>query len=143
MADVLNRTTKQHLRSVNTPDYSEVNWIINPDLSAVAGFASKYWTISGDDVLLMDQAARDAVDAAEAAAQVVADKIAEKLRYAGERALRAIVLMLIDENNIMREAITTLSTQANAVAGSIDIQDLSDRTPAQAKTAFENKVDAG
>lgn len=67
MAAVLNRTTKQFIRFANTPDYPAAEWIINPDLSAVTGFASKYWTITGDVVTLMTQAERDAVDAQEAA----------------------------------------------------------------------------
>lgn len=65
MADVVNRTTKEYLVSVNTPDYPAQDWIIDPDLSAVAGWLPKYWIINGDAITLMDQAARDAVDAAE------------------------------------------------------------------------------
>ena len=141
MATGAHRTTFEVRRSVNTPDFLEVDWVHHPDLSVVAGFPSRYWLLSGDVFSLMDQSARNAVDAAEAAAQTAADKASEKLRYDSERALRAIVLLLIDENNTMRQAIVTLSTQANAVAGSIDIQNLLGRTPAQVKTAFENKVD--
>src|SRR3990167_6362814 len=63
-ASVLNRTTKQYLTSANTPDYPTVDWIIEPDLSAVTGFDSRYWTITGDVVTLKSQAERDAVDAA-------------------------------------------------------------------------------
>lgn len=68
MANVLNRTTKQFIASANTVEYPAQDWIINPDMTAVTGFASKYWTITGDTVSLMDQASRDAVDAAELAA---------------------------------------------------------------------------
>ena len=64
MANVLHRTTKDYLISVNTPDFSVVDWIIDPDVSAVAGFPTRYWIITGDVVTLMDQAARDSVDAA-------------------------------------------------------------------------------
>ena len=63
MATVLNRTTKQLIPSANTPDYPVADWIINPDLSAVEGFASVYWVITGDIVTLMTQGERDAVDA--------------------------------------------------------------------------------
>ena len=66
MASVLNRTTKEVLPSVNTPDYSPKDWIINPDLTAVNGFPSKYWIITGDVVTLMSDVERAAVDAAEA-----------------------------------------------------------------------------
>lgn len=67
MADVLNRTTMQLLSSVNTPDYPSSDWIINPDLSAVAGVAVKYWKVAGDVVAEMDQSEKDVVDAAELA----------------------------------------------------------------------------
>jgi hypothetical protein len=65
MANVLNRTTKEFRGSVNTPDFSTADWIINPDLSAVIGFASKYWTITGDVVTLQNQAQRDVTDDVE------------------------------------------------------------------------------
>jgi len=78
MATVLNRSTKAVLRSVNTPEYPESGWIINPDLSAVEGYDAKYWTLNGDAVELMTQAERDAVDAAEQAAIDAATKAAAK-----------------------------------------------------------------
>lgn len=63
MANVLNRTTKEYLISVNTPDYPEVTWIINPDLSGVEGVPSKYWKITGDTISEMNQSEKNAVDA--------------------------------------------------------------------------------
>ncbi len=65
MANVLNRTTKEYLTSVNTPDFDVSLWVINPDLSAVIGFASKYWIITGDVVTLQNQAQRDITDDTE------------------------------------------------------------------------------
>jgi len=62
MSDVINRTTKDFLLSVNTPDYSIEDWIINPDLSALEGVPQKYWKISGDTVVEMDQSEKDIVD---------------------------------------------------------------------------------
>jgi len=62
MADVINRTTLQYIQSVNTPDYSDTDWIINPDLSAVSGVPQKYWKIVGDTIVEMttdEQAAAD------------------------------------------------------------------------------------
>jgi len=76
MSDALHRTTKVLFVSVNTPDYPTATYIINPDLSAVTGWANKYWEITGDVVTLMDAAARDAVDAA-IAAQLITDTHAE------------------------------------------------------------------
>ena len=68
MADVLNRTTGELLKSVHTPDYSTATHIINPDLSSVSGVPSKYWGISGDTVSEKTQTEKDTVDAADAAA---------------------------------------------------------------------------
>ena len=45
MSNVLNRITQQYLVSVNTPDYSVVEWIINPVLPDCA---KKWWVIEGD-----------------------------------------------------------------------------------------------
>jgi hypothetical protein len=56
MGDVLNRTTKEFLKSVNTPDYDPADWIVNPDLKDVSGVDSKYWVIEGDAVRSMDNA---------------------------------------------------------------------------------------
>lgn len=52
MASVLNRTTKELRHSVNTPDYDPAEWIINPDLSAVANEPTDAWVIEGDVVRL-------------------------------------------------------------------------------------------
>lgn len=63
MADVLHRTTKQLLLSVNTPDYSTADWIRNPDLSAVSAVPTIYWKITGDVVSEMNQSEKDTEDA--------------------------------------------------------------------------------
>ena len=60
MADVLNRTTKTLLRSVNTPNYPTAQWIIDPDLSAVSGVPVEEWVIEGDAVRAMTTAEKDA-----------------------------------------------------------------------------------
>lgn len=62
MANVLNRTTKQYKRSVNTPDYPTADWIINPDMSGVDGVPKKYWKISGDTVSEMDTSEKATAD---------------------------------------------------------------------------------
>jgi len=64
MANVLNRITKELLNSVNTPDFPTGDWIVNPDLSAVAGQPVKYWKIVGDSIQFMNSGERDVVDAA-------------------------------------------------------------------------------
>jgi len=120
MASVLNRTTRQYLQSVNTPDYPTLDWIIEPDLSAVVGFAAKYWIITGDVVTLMDQAARDAVDAAELEAS--RDSTTNGLDQV-ESLDRAFALVILDEINTLRA-----------------LHSLADRSIAQLKTALRNKL---
>lgn len=127
MADVVHRTTKQHLRSVNTPDYPEADWIRNPDLSAVAGQPAKYWTISGDTIALMSQSDRDAVDAAEAQAATDADKTSNKARLDDERVLKALALTILDEINVIRSRM---------------VPPLQPRTVSQMVTAIKAKVDS-
>jgi hypothetical protein len=64
MANVLNRTTLEYLQSVNTPDFPEQDWIINPDLSSVEGVSSRYWKIDGDSVIPMTAEEQAAFDTA-------------------------------------------------------------------------------
>jgi hypothetical protein len=45
MANVLHKQTMEYLVSVNTPDYDDRYWIINPDLSNVEGVPRKYWKL--------------------------------------------------------------------------------------------------
>ncbi len=90
MAAVLNRTTKQYLKSVNEPDYPLTGWIHSPALTAVVGYSSKYWVITGDVVSLMSQAEMDAVDLAEQEAEK--DNLSSNL----DRVLKAFVLALND-----------------------------------------------
>lgn len=69
MADVLNRTTKEYKKSVNTPDFPEIDWIVGPDLTGLVLNGQvlvpvKYWKITGDLVTGMSQPEKDVVDAA-------------------------------------------------------------------------------
>lgn len=102
MANVLHRITKQFLPSQNEPDFSLTNWIHNPDLSAVAGFSAKYWVITGDAVTLMDQASRDAVDAAEIDAQK--DSLSTNI----DRVVKALILSINDGSFIPNTNYTNL-----------------------------------
>lgn len=72
MANVLHKTADpvDYRTSVNTPDFPTQDWFINPNVSSVAGVPTKYWKRPlSDPVLEMSQAAKDAVNAAEAAAK--------------------------------------------------------------------------
>ena len=89
MADVINRTTKQILRSVHTPDYPVADWIQNPPLPE--GVASRYMVIEGDDVREMTSGEKGAVNRRDVEV-IRALKVAEldaallvKLREADDR----------------------------------------------------------
>jgi hypothetical protein len=64
MGSVLNRTTKVLLRSVNTPDFSEVDWVINPDgvdELVASGIPPSDWKINpGGTVQEMTSGEKDA-----------------------------------------------------------------------------------
>ncbi len=146
MANVLNRSTKEFIVSANTVNYPVANWIHDPDMSAVDGFPSRYWTITGDTVSLMSQAERDAVDAALLVANrnVLADEIDQV-----ESFMRAFALVLLDEFNDVSATLNSLLTaidNANNLASlKTDVAAIADRpirTAQQLKTAVRNRMDS-
>jgi hypothetical protein len=54
MSNVLNRNTLEYITSVNTPDFPESEWLINPDMSSVADVPQKYWSIVDNNVVPMN-----------------------------------------------------------------------------------------
>lgn len=144
MANVLNRTTREYLPSVNTPEYPVEDWIINPDMSATIGFPSKYWVITGDEVTVMNQAQRDAVDAAEVAAR--RDSIVARLDQA-EALERAELKATLDEFNLhaakfnaLFAAIAAASSLANLQTRVAALGDYPTRTLANLRTAIRNNL---
>ena len=111
MASVLNRSTKAFHASVNTPDFPVQDWIIGPDLTAVIGFDSKYWIITGDVVTLMDQAARDVVDTAELVS--TRDSAADQLDQV-QTIMRAFAETVLHEFNAHALKINAIDAGANA-----------------------------
>ena len=101
MPNWLHRTSKQVLHSVASADLPEVqaDYIEEPDLSAVEGRPVKYWVVSGDTVLLLNQSSRDAVDAAEDSGQL--DSIADELEQA-RTVMRAFAEVMLSEINLLR-----------------------------------------
>ena len=101
MPNYVHRTNKQYLTSTSPASLpeSEANYIQDPDMSAVAGEPSKYWIITGDVITLMDQAAQDAVDAAEDTAQL--DSIADELDQT-RTIMRAFAEVVLDQVNDLR-----------------------------------------
>ena len=143
MASVLNRTTKVYLPSANTPDYPTSDWIINPDLSAVAGQPTKYWRIVGDIVSLLTQVERDAVDAAELEAR--RDATVQQLQDV-EDVLRAFMLIVLDELNLHALKHNAILDAVDAAANLADLKtrvaliaDYPSRTEANLRTAVRGK----
>ena len=144
MATVIHRTSVELRRSVNTPDYDPAEWIIDPDLSAVAGVDAIYWKISGDEVVEMSPAEKDAVDAAilQERKDAAADELNVPLNI-----LRALMLLLLDEMNghaqkinSILNAVDTASSLAEFKANIAAIADYPTRTEAQLKSAIKNKL---
>jgi len=86
MSTVVNRSTLQVLRSVNTPSFPPAAWLINPPgLVGLLwlGIPVRYWIVDGDDLREQDPAERAATDMAllpqdkEARAAAIAAKTLE------------------------------------------------------------------
>jgi len=123
MASALNRTTKEFRLSVNTPDYPVGDWIINPDMSAIIGFAPIYWIITGDVVTLQDAAARAATDAVLAALRLLTTQVESQAPLAigpdeiGMR-LRAVVELFNKRDNFNTTRIVELQNRVQAMLDS-------------------------
>ena len=51
MPNILNRGTKVYRTSVSEAAFDPADWVVEPDLSAVAGRPSKHRVINGDDAV--------------------------------------------------------------------------------------------
>ncbi len=136
MPNYLHRTTKQYLQSVSPNDLLEstANYIFMPDMSAVAGVPSKYWTITGDVVSEMLQGEKDAVDAAleSNTRDVVIQAEVDDL----ESVTRQTIILMMDEINILRQQVNAMSTESPNITD----RTLSDRTLAQLKTQLRDNL---
>lgn len=145
MPAYLHRTTLQYRASVSEQSISDPqNWIREPDLSAVAGFPSIYWIVTGDSVSLMSPAQRAARDAEllSAARDAAASQFQQQ-----EDVLRAFMLLVMDEFNAhgakvnaILTAIDNASTLANLKTAVAAITDLPTRTEQQLRTAIRSKL---
>jgi len=146
MANVLSRTSPYvYLVSVNDPDYPVVDWIHSPDLSAVNGWDSRYWIVTGDVVSLMSETERNAVDAAlldasrEDSVQQQIDNI--------ESVLRAFMKTVLTEFNLHaakhNEIATTVDAATNLAEFKTAMQAVNDypaRTVAQLRISIRNNL---
>ncbi len=65
MGNVLNRTTKQYLKSIHSPSYIDPPWLHNPDVQSLidGGIPTRHWKIQGDDTVVeMTAAEKTALD---------------------------------------------------------------------------------
>ena len=136
MGDFLHRVTKRHLISTSPNDLLEPigNYIDTPDLSAVAGFPSRYWIITGDVISLMSSAERDVVDTAIETAQRNR-RITEDIDRL-ESVLRQIVKMTVSEINILRQQFNTTTRESPQLTDT----NLADRTLAQVRNQLRNAL---
>ncbi len=101
MANLLNRNTKAYLKSASPNDYPGPEWIHNPDMSPVDGVPVKYWKIAGDLVSEMGAGEKSVVDA-----DIEAQRIDGVAQEGDNGILRAVVLALLDEINVLRADMT-------------------------------------
>ena len=151
MGDYVHRATKAYYQSMSPnklPDLPLTNYIEDPDFSNVTGYPSIYWItypFPNDTIDLMDQAARDAVDA-----QILSDQrdaiIAEldNTQEIGRQSLRRVLLEL----NILRERDRDWQAAVANAANLSQLKDaiallpsLDDRTFVQFKTWMRNELD--
>lgn len=136
------------------PFFNRADVLLSPDFSPVAGFDFKYWRRNGNALELKTQVERDAIDSAEAAGRLAAYKaIAGTIKdqtSANGVQWRAFALMLLDEFNTIRQWLAASKTGVNGAATFAAFKTAwaalpatPDRTIAQVKTAYQNKIDAG
>jgi hypothetical protein len=145
----------QYLRSVNTPEYSsDPDVLVNPDVTALTAVDLKYWKRVGNAVQEMTSGEKATVDSAAAAVVVTANRTAANEittdAYSDGIKWRALTMILLDELNDLRQWTVAFKAQVAAASTLADLKTrvatlatLSDRTIAQAKTAYANKVNAG
>ena len=104
----------------------------------------------GDDPVEMSPAEKVAVDDAFAVEVETQYRTGQKSNFngAGGVYLRALVKVLLDENNNLRQWITSFKAEVEASSNLADFKtrvaalpNTPDRTLAQAKTAIQNKID--
>lgn len=137
MTDVLNKTTGKFLKSVNEPDYPEIDWIWSPDLSAfdsIGGYQAKYAILpASNPVQMMNQAGRDSVDVSEESARVAAIKEELKAKFDQEMDnTKALGLLMLEFYQLIRSELKPAALN----------NPLPDISPAQAKTRFNKIVDS-
>jgi hypothetical protein len=125
MGNFVNRTDlSQYRRSVNDPEFLDPPWLYVPPGSnnevLLTTVVPQYLTIAGDIISEVDQATKDAIDAA--ALEASRDDTANRMDNI-EDIVRAFAMVTLDEINVLRAE-----------------HALPDRTLAQMKTAVRGKL---
>ena len=81
------------------------------------------------------------IDAATQAAKDAVLQEGDKEWYDTRRLHRAIVELLIDEINLLRQQFNATTTELNAIDPSVTVTTFNDRTIAQARSAIRTKID--
>ena len=146
MANVINTTTLQFLRSVNSPDYPAPTWKRNPDMSAVDGVDRKYWKWDAiaERPIPMDageQVAHDLQQLESSRDAVVAQLDRQ------EDVLRSVVAAIIGELNDASDTINAILAAAGAATSLATfktemalIANRPTRTMAQLRTVVRNAL---
>ena len=50
MANIFHRVTKEYRTSVNDSDISELDWLVNPDITFVKNLPWRYWIIENEQL---------------------------------------------------------------------------------------------
>lgn len=146
MGNFLHRTTLSYLYSVSPNELTEplVNYVVEPDMSPVAGEPVKYWKLTGDILSVMNQTEKDAVDA-----QLLSDSRDATVDPLDdvEDLLRHIVDKTIREVNLLRQWIMDYKAEVAAATSHGNLKtrvaamnDLDDRTFSQFKTQVRNDL---
>lgn len=163
MASVLHKTADpvDYRESIHTPDFPSAEWFINPDISAVVSVPHKHWARPlTDPVTEMNQAEKDAVDAAEQTAETLANRtaaqaIADSTDDAGMR-IRALIELFNKRDNYIINRLIELQNRVQAMLDStgqvqnmrtdglaVSISPTSTRTKADAVQDYKDDINAG
>lgn len=107
MSIAINRNTKKILNNIYTGFLNPVEWLINPDLSAVSNLKQKYWKLVGDSVVAMNdtEKAQADIDELNDIKNIKINKVVKeieaffKTRYSGSTQLSMTVLFFEALNN--------------------------------------------
>jgi hypothetical protein len=146
VADVINRTTLEFMRSVNEPLYPEPTWKHSPDMSQVVGVEPRFWKWDAIADRPIPMTAPEQAAVVSTKLNAARDAAVERLTVQ-EDLLRAFMLLVLSEFNAhtakvnaILSAIDAATTLANLKTAIAAIPDLPVRTEQQLRTAIRNNL---